>query len=274
MAELDTSWGRLLNRPRGQVVAQSSAPLPDKQSVLIRLPGERARVDIHGQRALVFPLSTTPLSVNLVKQSVRVLDDLGFQGWIETIALADQEVHGFRSAGFQVRQSLCLLTRDLRGTPRRSKHANQTGMTLSPVSGVRNPDIITKILRVDACAFGQETSLDLMGFQHSLTATKQVRVCGAWHGDELQGFAISGRVGRGAYLQRLAVTPAGQGQGTGSLLCHDALSWAKRQRAHRMVVNTHYENYRALDLYARLGFERASTGLTVMGYHRSISTTP
>lgn len=204
----------------------------------------------------------------MVQASVRALRDLGFGGWIESIALADEEVHGFRSAGFHVRQSLCLLTRDLYGVLRRTPHAPET-VSLRPITTnlqLRRPAITDQILRIDALAFGEESSLDQMGLRHSLTATKQVRVCGAWHGDELLGFAISGKVGRATYLQRLAVNPAVQGQGAGSVLCKDALAWAKRQRARRMVVNTQYDNQRALELYERHGFERASTGLTVMGY--------
>jgi ribosomal protein S18 acetylase RimI-like enzyme len=48
------------------------------------------------------------------------------------------------------------------------------------------------------------------------------------------------------------------------MLVIDGLRWLKRWRVEQVVVNTQYENERALDLYERLGFRRQPLGLSVL----------
>lgn len=68
------------------------------------------------------------------------------------------------------------------------------------------------------------------------------------------GFLISGRSGRHGYLQRLAVDPAHQRAGVATALVADALTWMRRWRCERVLVNTHVDNTPALELYHRFAF--------------------
>ena len=83
------------------------------------------------------------------------------------------------------------------------------------------------------------------------------------------GFAISGRSGKNAYLQRLAVDPSQHGRGIGRTLTLDALRWARRSRCSGMLVNTHVGNDVAVNLYRSLGFHELSYRLVVL--ERSVS---
>jgi ribosomal protein S18 acetylase RimI-like enzyme len=48
------------------------------------------------------------------------------------------------------------------------------------------------------------------------------------------------------------------------MLVVDGLRWLKRWRVDQVVVNTQFENARALGLYERLGFRRQPLGLSVL----------
>ena len=75
---------------------------------------------------------------------------------------------------------------------------------------------------------------------------------------------MTGRAGSQGFLQRLATDPDHAGSGIGSELVLDALRWAARRRAQRVLVNTQEGNERALELYRRLGFEPTPTDLVVL----------
>jgi ribosomal-protein-alanine N-acetyltransferase len=78
------------------------------------------------------------------------------------------------------------------------------------------------------------------------------------------GYAISGRAGHSAYLQRLAVEPSKQQRGIGRALTIDSLVWAKRHRCGGVLVNTHVDNDPALGLYRSLGFVEMGYRLAVL----------
>ena len=84
----------------------------------------------------------------------------------------------------------------------------------------------------------------------------------------LVAYAISGRDGKNAYIQRLAVSPDHQHQGHGTALVGDALRWMARWRVQRALVNTHVGNDAALALYHRFGFTDLADRLHV--YERRI----
>jgi len=57
------------------------------------------------------------------------------------------------------------------------------------------------------------------------------------------------------YLSRIAVSPATQGRGLGSLLMEEYFRSGKLENAERALLEVSADNDRALRLYARLGFE-------------------
>ena len=78
------------------------------------------------------------------------------------------------------------------------------------------------------------------------------------------GYAVTGRAGSIAYLQRLAVLPERQRRGIGFALVLDGLVWARRRGATSMLVNTQETNQAAVDLYEHMGFRREAYGLAVL----------
>lgn len=80
------------------------------------------------------------------------------------------------------------------------------------------------------------------------------------------GYQISTASALGAHLARLAVDPAHQGQGLGTILASDALRSLVRLGYNRVTVNTQSDNRPSLRLYARLGFRR--TGMAFPVYQR------
>ena len=107
---------------------------------------------------------------------------------------------------------------------------------------------------VDVAAFGPGWCIDRVGIGDVRSATPRHRARAVRAGDEVVAYAISGRDGKNAYIQRLAVSPAHQQQGHGTALVNDALRWMARWRVHRALVNTHVGNDAALTLYHRFGF--------------------
>jgi GNAT superfamily N-acetyltransferase len=244
-------------------------------SVLITHASDRVRLDIDHHRALLFPLDQRPLSPAVVLSALHELHARHFSGWVESIALADHEVRAFAQNHFTVRQSLRLLTHDLHRLGRRP--FLPPGAAIGTIATTGSPptpstEHVSRVLELDRRAFPEGLGLDVMGLRHSLTATPTIHMGAVWAAPSaerldasLQGFSISGRVGRIAYLQRLAVDPVAQGRGVGTALVDHSLRWARRHGARRMVVNTQQTNTAALRLYTTLGFEPAATDLTVMG---------
>lgn len=69
-------------------------------------------------------------------------------------------------------------------------------------------------------------------------------------------------------LTKMAVTPAAQGRGVGRRLLSEALAWARRRGAHRVVLSSHTSLQAALALYRRAGFRTLRLGPTP-GYLRA-----
>ena len=122
------------------------------------------------------------------------------------------------------------------------------------------------MLAVDQAAFEPFWQLDQAGLRDALRATpfRHFRVVGNDADTALAGYAISGRSGPAGYLQRLAISPHQQGQGTGAALVIDGLRWMARWGVTQAWVNTPQHNTGALRLYERLGFEQVPPGLQVL----------
>lgn len=234
------------------------------RAVVVQCGTSRVRVGPwrgHARIAHLAPFPGRPPSVSGVRE---VLRDLAAQGYDEIItsALADGEQEPFREAGFEVHERLHLLRHDLDGSTDEGRHRSSgRGVRLRRA---RRRDR-GRVLEVDGEAFSAFWRLDESGLVDALSATPTVRFRVAPSGrSEVQGYAVWGRAGAIAYLQRLAVAPDAQRRGVGTSLVHDGLDWARRRRVDHVLVNTQEDNDTALALYERVGFRRQDHGLAVL----------
>jgi ribosomal-protein-alanine N-acetyltransferase len=77
------------------------------------------------------------------------------------------------------------------------------------------------------------------------------------------GYQITTSSAKGAHLARLAVDPAHQRAGIGTLLVTDALHALRRRGVGRVSVNTQSDNQPSQRLYAHLGFAPSDQALPV-----------
>jgi ribosomal protein S18 acetylase RimI-like enzyme len=209
-----------------------------------------------GQRevALVAPVGAAGVALEAVRAC---LERLGAEGYerVLTAAIAPSEQAPFLASGFEVRERLHLLSHDLRALP-----VGRGGRTRRARESDR-----PAVLGVDDAAFPQFWRMGPEGLDDALdaTPTARFRVVEVPAG-QLQGYAITGRAGARAYLQRLAVHPDRQGSGLGTTLVADGLRWARRWGAREVLVNTQVGNEGAVRLYEQLGFRRCDEGLAVL----------
>jgi ribosomal protein S18 acetylase RimI-like enzyme len=203
--------------------------------------------------ACLAPVPDTPgPTPAMVEHCCAMLARQGY-GEVVTAALSVHEQRGFRLSGFEVREELHLLSRDLDRLPVAPDAPLRRGRRRD-----RRPT-----LEIDAIAFPPFWRLDEAGLVDAMAATpaSRFRVVGR---ERVVGYAVSGRAGARGYLQRLAVHPDAQGRGLGRALVLDGLRWMRRGGVVRAMVNTQVENDRALQLYRSLGFEMEPTGLAVL----------
>lgn len=198
--------------------------------------------------------------------SVRwMLHHLGRRG-VETavtVALRDHELPPFLDNGFEVRETLVVLSTDL--DPHRAARPSGTNPRLRRA---RRTDRRT-VLEVDHAAFDPSWWIGAEGLADALAATPSSRFRVA--GDTPVGYVIGGRSASMGYVQRLAVRPEYEGCGIGAALLDDVLGWMARRGVRRSMVNTQQGNERALALYLSRGFRPEYEGLTVL--HRSLHHT-
>ena len=77
------------------------------------------------------------------------------------------------------------------------------------------PRDIAEVLRVDTLAFPPFWRLDDAGLDDAIRATPHARFRVSTDGDDITGYAVTGRSARRGFLQRLAVDPAHQRRGIG-----------------------------------------------------------
>ena len=177
---------------------------------------------------------------------------------LRTSALSGLESEPFLRAGFHPCQQLALLARPIPG----ELPAQNGGVATRRARRRDHPSV----LAVDHAAFEPLWQLDELGLRDALHATpyRRFRVACQDADQAVAGYAISGRSGPAGYLQRLAIDPNQQGQGTGAALAIDGLTWMARRGATQAWVNTPLHNTGALRLYERLGFELVPPGLQVL----------
>jgi ribosomal protein S18 acetylase RimI-like enzyme len=206
--------------------------------------------------AQITPAPGRAPSGDTIDRAVRLLAARGYR-LVLTSALTWSEQQPFVAIGFREHERLHLLRRDLRHLP---DLATTTGGCRLR-RGRRND--LLDVLEVDAAAFTPFWRFDRAGLDDARAATPSARFRVAVDGPAV-GYAVTGRAGPIAYLQRLAVRPDHQGMGVGSALVVDGLRWARRRNATAALVNTQESNIRALALYQRLGFAPEPHGLVVL----------
>ncbi len=258
-----------VGEPGTPVVQRCSGPLvqetPDdgmKTRQTLILGNERFRIGPWHADPHIAYLSLTPdvprPSVAGLQRCLRRLEDAGYTSII-TAALHPEEAAAFLQAGFAEYDRLRVLSHSLRDLdpPRRRPDPR---VRLRRARGADR----SAALAVDGRAFPPFWRLDGDGLDEAIRATPKSRFRVATVDGGLVGYAVTGRAGAQGFLQRLACDPEHSGSGIGSELVLDALRWAARRRAGRVLVNTQEGNERALALYHRLGFELTPTDLVVL----------
>ncbi len=184
-----------------------------------------------------------------------------------TPALSAYEAEPFFQAGFTLHERLYLLAKDLT-TPDPDGNGPD-GPPILPTPerlSLRTARLWHRrlMLDVDRRAFQGFWQFDAVSLREALNATPHYWARLAVIDGETVGYAVTGRAGDRGYLQRLAVVPEAQGDGVGSTLVNDAITWLRHRRATLALVNTQEINTRAFDLYQRHGFVRQTEGLIVL----------
>ena len=200
-----------------------------------------------------------------------VVDDLGRRGvrTVVTSALAVVDQAAFRSVGFVDHEHLLLLHRTIHGHLREPLDGTRRRRVARRTRSVRADDH-DDVLVLDRQAFADASAVWQVDHDALLDAARAtdehrwrlVRRSPTTPGPA--GHALTGRTGRSGFLQRLAVHPAAEGRGVGSLLVADALRWLVRSGARHAFVNTQPDNHRARTLYERHGFTVLPDGLDVL----------
>lgn len=215
-----------------------------------------ARVSAHAGlegAALLVPLTGRPPAAGELAAVLESVGRLGFDRVVVQTGEGADEAP-FRALGFEVVDRLHLLTHDLAdlatapGAPLRRAHRREA----------------TALLEIDHAAFEPFWHLDEDGLVAARRATPSHRLRVADGGGVPVAYAVTGRAGDQAYVQRLAVHPSAWGQGLGSALLLDGLHWARARGARRALVNTQVGNARARALYLRHGFRLAPAGIAVL----------
>jgi mycothiol synthase len=189
-----------------------------------------------------------------------VLDQVAEAGYDAAVtgALGPGEREPFTDAGFAPLAWLHLLERPLDELPAPPRPA-------PPLRRVRRSDW-PRVEAVDAAAFPPFWQLGVDGIIDARAATPANRMRVALGADgRVMGYAVFGRSGRRGFVQRLAVDPAAQGHGLGTMLVVDGLRWLRARGADSALVNTQIDNDRALALYQRIGFRLLDDRLAVLG---------
>lgn len=221
---------------------------------------DRLRVGPWRGDAAVAQIVPAPGQLPRADAIVRCVDDLTGRGYRAalTSALTYGEQQPFLDAGFVVHERLHLLRHDLRLMP----SARGRPTTTFRLRRGRRTDR-DGALRVDAAAFSPFWRFDARGLEDARAATPSSRFR-VIAGDEVVGYAVTGRAGSIGYLQRLAVRPDHHHRGFGHALVLDALQWARRRGATSVLVNTQETNGDAVRLYEGMGFAREAYGLAVL----------
>ncbi len=175
---------------------------------------------------------------------------------IRTGALRATSAEKVLDQGFHIIDTLALLSFDLSQPIRPPASTSRT----RPLRGRH----FSAAESVDLDAFGPKWAQHRDALIDTRRATLHFRSRRVGSNNEpIIGFALSGYTNDVGYLQRLAVSPAQQGNGIGYALSYDALQWMRQRGCDHALVNTSVRNEGALRLYQRLGFSELSEQLSI-----------
>lgn len=187
---------------------------------------------------------------------------------LRTGAVFSAASRAFVARGFVEIDSLLLLQLDLTDDRAldltRAEPPSRTPRILRGPTRRLTDTRIREAVVVDQRAFGKRWSNDATSLAEIRDATPSHRNRMIAEHGTLRGFAMSGRAGSRGYIQRLAVDPDSQRSGCGRMLVVDALSWMRRHRVDKVLVNTAADNVAALALYESFGFRRDTDTLRVL----------
>ncbi len=176
---------------------------------------------------------------------------------VRTGALAASATDAFVEHGFDKVQTLALLKATISRRTEFTTPAHE-------LRAIRGPRQLSIAERIDDEAFETGWELDSAAIVDACHATPQHRLrLAVTSADEPAGYVITGRNGSAGFVQRLAVRPEHESQGIATSLLLDGLRWLQRRGVREVLVNTDFENQRALDLYARFGFTLLADSLQV-----------
>ena len=123
------------------------------------------------------------------------------------------------------------------------------------------PSDLAAVVAVDHSAFGPlwRVSEETLDVAYRSAADAVVAVAGG----ALVGYQLTTISPLGAHLARLAVAPAWQGRGVGSVLIAGLLERLPEQRVTRITLNTQADNRPGQNLYRKLGFRETGESLAV-----------
>jgi ribosomal protein S18 acetylase RimI-like enzyme len=181
------------------------------------------------------------------------LTDVGVERTL-TPALAAEQTHVWRRAGFRDHLQLVVFERDL---------TIGSDPPLHQVESYPDPDL--EILAgIDDRAFDPTWRVGRCGLADARSATPFSEVLIVEERGGIAGFAIVGEMSSVSYLQRVAVEPTQSRRGIGRSLVRSGMEWARRRGAGSMVLNTQPENVAAAALYRDEGFIALGPKLSVL----------
>ncbi|MBM3684772.1 MAG: GNAT family N-acetyltransferase [Actinobacteria bacterium] len=230
---------------------------------VLTVDGRRIRVTRWNDRsatACLVPLEDVTLHPGPELDAlVARLGTVGFDD-VLTAALPEPRTARLLDDGFEVRQRLCLLARDLADVRRLPR-------TARPVPRRARPSDLDAVLAVDAAGFDEFWRFDAAALGEAIgaTARSRYRVVRTDGGRDVGGYAVFGVADGCGFLQRLAVDPTRRRSGVATALLDDGFRWLRRRGAHTVLVNTQESNSQALAFYRAVGFVPESHHLVVLG---------
>lgn len=210
---------------------------------------------------LVLSDHTVGPSVSGLRDWVRSIQHEGFH-IIRTGAVSADVSRVFTDVGFREIQRLALLELDDAAAIARMRKMRSPLYEMRQLRSLRSLQLAADI---DSRAFEADWDMDAVNIREACLATPHHRIRLAVTADDRPvGYMVTGRSGWTGFIQRLAVDPDHEGLGAGSALLQDGLSWLARHRVESILVNTHLDNRRALDLYERWGFQLLDQHLEVL----------
>ncbi len=199
-----------------------------------------------------------PPGTEEISECLGKVRDLGYNSAL-TSAIDTTEAPQYRAVGFTERDRLVVLRHDLSGVSDEGE-ADTSEIELRRARRRDRP----VCLRIDQKAFEPFWRMDEAGLADAEAATPSRRFRVALSGNQLAGFAVTGRGGSQGFIQRLATDPDQQRRGIATLLVNDALRWCSRRHCREVFVNTQVSNNPATRLYEKLGFVTTPNDLVVL----------